>query len=265
MSITVTLGMTSWNQGMSVLPWTLGALKSEANLLMRSGCLPKIVVVDNHSTDGTADYLSTQRRIVVTQTPEPCGVSCLRNHLVEAAFGYRSSYVALLDGDIGVIPHSLMAMIRYLEDHPALSALAMDPLVQAKEWIHASSYCLSVGKVRTDALMYLCGYGVFRLSVFDQVHFEEGGPFATPGWGSEDDDLYLQMVEAGLEVAYVEGYRFYHGTPRSSWTSLRALGIDPLSSFEARREYVFQKWREKRPQHVHSGHLNLLKGQHLRD
>lgn len=263
MSVTVTLGMTSWNQGMRVLPFTLGSMRAEMNLLKRFGYRSHGIVVDNKSTDGTAEYLATQRGIDVTQVPSSCGVSFLRNHLVGGACLLHSDYVVLVDGDVGLIPHSVVAMVRYLHDHPLISAIAMDPLGQTPNWEDSTSYCTAIKKTRADALMYLCGYGVFRRSIFDTVQFEESGPFAGPGWGSEDDDFYLQMVEAGMSAVYVEGYRFHHGTPRSSWPSLRAIGVDPLVSFEVRRNYLLQKWREKRPQRVHSGHLNMIGGQQL--
>lgn len=263
MSVTVTLGMTTWNQGVGVLSLTTSALIRETDRLALVGISSRIHVVDNKSWDGTAECLSSLRKMDCVQVPQSVGVSSLRNIICDWAALNGSDYVAFIDGDIGVIPHSLVSMIRHLELHPDLSAIGMDPLSQVREWDLASPYCHSVEKTRADALMYLCGYGVFRRSVFDTIRFDDSGPFGHIGWGSEDDDLYLQMVEANLISAYVEGFSFYHGTPRSSWASLKHLGIDPIESFEARRDYLMQKWRGKQPQRVHSGHLNILKGQQL--
>lgn len=263
MNVTVTLGMTTWNQGVGTLALTTSALLRESDRLAKVGVDAIVLIVDNKSTDGTAECLSKLKGCVTVQVPQSVGSGVLRNHIITESFLEGSDYVAFLDGDIAVIPYSIVTMVRHLEQNRDLYAVGMDPVAQTMDWGSSSTYCGSALHHRRDALMYLCGYGVFRQSVFDTIRFDESGPFGEVGWGSEDDDLFLQMVEAEMPADYLEGYTFYHGTPRSSWPSLRALGIDPLQSFETRREYLLQKWRALRPQHVHSGHLNLLKGQQL--
>lgn len=262
MSVTVTLGMTTWNTWTQT-PWNMTALLMELGRLNAAGFHASLVCADNASLDGTGEYLDAfhkRGRLTALHVESPVGVSVLRNAIVRHSAG--SDYILFVDGDIEVIPHSVVAMVRGLEEYPHEHALAMDPLNTTSVKEEATHYCPIVRDVRREALMYLCGYGLFRRSVFETIRFEESGPFASPGWGSEDDDLHLQMLEAGMRANYVLGYTYYHGERHSSWPSLKALGIDPLKSHEERRGALMTKWRKPGFLRI-ADRLPLLEGQHL--
>jgi hypothetical protein len=264
--VTVTLGMTAWNT-VAATTQCVAALMNELDRLKAANISADVVLLDNASWDGTGDVLrETYRRhagdVQLVEEGAPTSSSCCRNVIIEQ--GGHADYLVLLDGDIQVIPHSIVAMVRHLEEHPSLMALAMNPVFQTNQPDAAAQYCRSVRDTSVDALMYLCGYGLFRSEVFETVTFDEGGPLGQCGWGSEDDDFYLGMVEAQMPVRYVDGYRFLHHQPRSSWASLRKLGIDPIKSFEARRGYVLAKWRNARPVHL-EGRFSLIAAQHLHE
>jgi glycosyltransferase involved in cell wall biosynthesis len=262
MSVTVTLGMTLWNHGIEA-PFSIASLIAEKTRLEAAGYEANVILVDNASWDTTgkvAEEAATRNDDVKCLIlPAPDSSSLCRNTILDLAHG--DDFVAFIDGDIEVIPHSLVSMLRYLEDHPRLAALAMNPVYQTKDRTQVPTYCRFVRNVSREPLMYLCGYGIFRMSLMGWMRFEESGPLGQCGWGSEDDDFWLEMVEAGLDAAYVDDFRYYH-TCHSSWPSLTTLGIDPLASFEKRRRYVLDKWTARRPDKVHSGHLTLIQGQH---
>lgn len=265
MSVTVTLGMTLWNNGV-LAPLTISALVKEHERLLTGGLQSRVLFLDNASWDGTnevADYTSRlhQEGVDCEIVDAPMSATSLRNMLVDAS--KESDYLVLVDGDIEVLPHSIIAMIHYLSDHPSVSAIAMDPLLQRAKREECDTYCRSIATVRRDPLMYLCGYGVFDRTLFRQVAFDEEGPLGQCGWGSEDDDFWFQMVDLECEAVYATGFAYYHPEPRSSWSSLKAIGIDPVSNFEARRAYVMQKWRDRRSERV-AALLHLLEAQHVR-
>lgn len=266
MSVTVTLGMVTWNTRKATL-LTLAALLNEHARLEAGGYSVNVELIDNASWDGTADLLraaaKSNRRDVQCEVLEaPVAVSTARNLLVERAVA--SDYLVFVDGDIEVIPHSIVAMVHYLQDHDRDTAIAMDPCQQTQTREEVSPYCRSIPResLQREALMYLCGYGVFRTDAFEHISFEESGPLGQCGWGCEDDDLWLQMVEQQMRAVYTNAFRFYHVEPHSSWPSLRALGIDPIQTYEARRNAILAKWRGLNPLHL-EGRLNLIAGQHL--
>lgn len=265
MSVTVTVGMIIWNQG-SLAPVTLAALMMERQRLEAAGYEAHVDILDNASWDGTwnlvQETIKKHRRVASCQDMgAPASATTLRNLILDRSEG--DDYVAFIDGDIEIVPHSLVALLHALDAHPSLSAMAMDPLLQRSSREEADSYCRSIGIIRHDPLMYLCGYGIFHRNVFDHLRFDEEGPLGQCGWGSEDDDLWLQMLDKDYAAAYAGGCSYYHPEPRSSWRSLEALGIDPRQSFADRRAYVQQKWRDRRSEKV-SDRLTLLEAQHVR-
>lgn len=265
MSVTVTLGMVTWNN-IGAIPLTLASLVQERERLETAGWHATIEIVDNASWDGTEKVLHETcarypRSVHYEILGAPISSTTARNILIDRSQG--DDYLAFVDGDIAVVPHSLVAFLHYLSDHDRLSAIAMDPLAQTMHPAKASPYCRSVRETRRDPLMYLCGYAMFRRGLFDALAFDEEGPLGQCGWGSEDDDLWLQMVEEDCQAVYAEGFTFYHGSPHGSWPSLQFLGIDPQTSFEARRRYVLDKWRERRVEAT-APLLTLLQGQHVR-
>lgn len=264
MSVTVTLGMILWNQG-ALAPLTIASVMAERQRLQTAGYHANVALIDNASWDGTA-VVATEaathhgRDASCDVLEAPASATTIRNSLIDMSQG--DDYVAFIDGDIEIVPHSFVAMLHYLSDSSSLSAMAFDPLSQCSDRSKMAGYCRSVAGIRRDPLMYLCGYGLFRRDIFDHLSFDESGPLGQCGWGMEDDDLWFSLVEAGYEATYAEGFSFYHPQPRSSWDSLRALGINPLTNYEARKDYVLQKWRQKRSERV-APLMRLLEAQHV--
>lgn len=256
--VTITLGLLVWNNATVGLD-SLTALIREAQGLTTAGFPAEVIVLDNGSYDDFHAQASSSTARVYRLSGN-IGISRGRNFLVDTALSNRSSYVLLMDGDIEVVPGSVLEMVRFLESHPAWAGLCPSPL--SSTWTrdevtpHASP--ITEQDLSCDALMYVCGYGLFRTPLFSMVRFETGGPFGLPGWGHEDNDFYCQLVDRQQRVDYVTGLVYLHRHPHSSWVQLQNIGVDIESAFNARRAYLLRKWRT---QSAVSGILQLMRAQ----
>lgn len=75
----------------------------------------EVIVVDNNSQDGTADFLSQQKEIRVINNQVNVGYSKAVNIGIKAA---ASDMLLILNPDIAVIPGSIEVMLNYLVSHP---------------------------------------------------------------------------------------------------------------------------------------------------
>jgi hypothetical protein len=50
------------------------------------------------------------------------------------------------------------------------------------------------------------------------------------------------MLVKGYRIQCFKGMTYLHRNMHSSMRILRALGVDPVSNYEARKRYVIQKW-----------------------
>jgi len=79
----------------------------------------EIVVVDDCSTDSSLEIASLiyDPRLKIIKMPENRGVSAARNRGLEYAFG---EYIVFLDADDMLMPSSIKARVKYLDDHPTV-------------------------------------------------------------------------------------------------------------------------------------------------
>lgn len=95
----------------------------------------EIIVVDNHSRDGTLDMLRSEfPGTVVIENPENFGTAYSRNQAIHAA---RGEYVWFLDSDTR-IPHPdvLENMVRFFRDHPDTGSVGGQMIVEGEEWLY---------------------------------------------------------------------------------------------------------------------------------
>ncbi|MDQ4142413.1 MAG: glycosyltransferase [Actinomycetota bacterium] len=113
--------MTSWRSVSVVIPTRnrrslLGrALRS---VLAQQGIEQEVIVVDDGSTDGTADYVDSlaDRRVALVRHEESLGVTAARNAGIAAASAH---WVAFIDDDDVWAPAKLHAQLKALESTPA--------------------------------------------------------------------------------------------------------------------------------------------------
>ena len=203
-SAPVTVVIATWNRG----PELIGTLARLRALPER----PPVVVVDNGSTDGTAE-------LVRANHPDP-GVQVvgLRRNRGGAArtVGARlvdSPYVAFSDDDSWWAPGALVRAAGLLDRHPRLAVLAARVLVGPEGRL--DPVCDEMARsplARADDLpgpsvlgFIACG-AVVRRSAFLEV----GGFDARLGVGGEEELLSVDLAARGWGLAYVEEVVAHH-------------------------------------------------------
>jgi GT2 family glycosyltransferase len=177
---------------------------------------PRVVVVDNGSTDGTAATLRARfpevRCLVLQGNLGAAG----RNAGIAAL---ETPYVALCDDDTWWEPGSLARAAALLDAYPRLAVLTgrvlvgpenrLDPTCQEM----ADSPIRGAGPLPGPALVgFLAGASMIRRSAFLQVGGFEPRFFI----GGEEELLTLDLLSAGWELAYVEDVVVHHHPSEAS-------------------------------------------------
>ena len=117
---TVLLALLTWNTAAPSLE-SLEAHVREARILRRLGHDARICVVDNGSSDGTAEELrkiegklDVPHRFILN--PENMGNSRARNQIIDHMLESGTDYLLFVDGDIELVPFSTFVMLRYMEN-----------------------------------------------------------------------------------------------------------------------------------------------------
>lgn len=179
---------------------------------------PPVIVVDNGSSDGTADALSALPGVQVISPGRNLG-SAGRTLGVEAA---RSPYVAFSDDDSWWAPGALSRAAELFEHHPRLGLLAGHTLVgpsQRPDPLNAMLAAAPLGREPDlpgpSVLGFLACAAVVRRSAYLQV----GGFHPRLGIGGEEQLLAVDLAAAGWGLAYVADVVAHHhpdpGRPRT--------------------------------------------------
>ena len=187
-------------------PELLGTLARLAALQER----PSIVVVDNGSTDGTAE-------LVLAHHPGVQLVGLRRNRGAAArTVGARlvdSPYVAFSDDDSWWAPGALARAAELLDRHPRLAVLAARVLVGPEERL--DPVCDQMAHSPLPAADDLPGPPVLGFiacgAVVRRAAFLEAGGFDVRlGVGGEEELLSIDLVARGWGLAYVEEVVAHH-------------------------------------------------------
>jgi GT2 family glycosyltransferase len=187
----------------------------------------KVVVVDNDSTDGSADAVEENfPQAHLIRNPENTGVSMGRNTGWRYADeNYEFDYVIFLDDDTVVTPNFLTRLVEAYQQHPEAGVLAGKAFTSFEK-----NQLMSVG-IRANlysGLVYDLGVGendngqydepreidaaggfafMVRADLFRQLNaFDEH--YSPYGW--EDVDFSLRAREAGYTVRYVPDAKLCH-------------------------------------------------------
>jgi glycosyltransferase involved in cell wall biosynthesis len=224
----ISVCIINWNW-LEILKQSLENLKAEN---------AEVIVLDNGSVDGSAEWLNKQNCLKAILLKENQGSSVGRNMMIRESQG---KYILLMDSDIIYIPGSLAYMVKRLSECPAqIVALGFTP------WNYVCDMNKYTGKLPPcDAPMKMNGnlpfaptqYGLFKREIFDICTFDENFGI---GWGGEDDDLYRQMQKHGYDVRFVD-CQYYHAKGTPKWTERHKLISDTV---QKRRDYLERKWRK---------------------
>ena len=149
----------------------------------------EVLVVDNGSTDGTADLLARRRDVRVISLAENEGVPA-RNLALAAA---RGKYVAFLEDNVRPVGQALAQAVSYLGRHPKTAAVV-------------GRVMLPDGSADAPALpsVLMSGASVVRKSAVDEV----GGFAAEFFRQAADYELSFRLWRAGYRIQRFEDLRF---------------------------------------------------------
>jgi glycosyltransferase involved in cell wall biosynthesis len=167
----------------------------------------EILVVDNGSTDGTADVLTGRRNVRVISLAENEGVPA-RNLALAAA---RGKYVAFLEDDVRPVGRALAQAMTYLGRHPKTAAVV-------------GRVILPDGSADAPALpsVLMSGASVARMSALNEV----GGFAAEFFRQAADYDLSFRLWRAGYRIQRFEDLQFARETSVESKPSAVTCGMD---------------------------------------
>lgn len=262
---TILLSLLTWNTMEPSLE-SLAAHVREARMLRRLGHDARICVVDNGSTDGTAEQLrNLEGKIDVPHrfilNGENLGNSRARNQIIAHLLETGADYVLFVDGDIEIVPFSSFVMLTHMESSGrSLGCFGAYSFTCTPERDKATPVLFSLAgcQIHTSDALAWTQYGIFRREMFeDGIRFDEEGPFGEPGHGLEDVDFAFQMNQLNYLNQYFSGICYLHRNMSSSVGLLSRQGLNPTERYYSRRDYVLQKW-ENVPE-ISAGPLNWVR------
>lgn len=213
------------------LGFTKGCLAS----LREHAADSEIVVVDNGSTDGTAEYLTAQAGIAVIRNAENRGCAPAWNQGVAASGG---EWVVILNNDVIVTAGWLEGLLAFAGRErldivsPAIreGALEYDLRGYARDFVSRMAGLRRIGVA--DGICFMVGRRVFEaVGEFDE-NFRIGQ--------FEDVDFFRRAAAAGFRLGTTGGAFIHHF---GSVTQDAIRGRRSARPYEAEnREYYRRKW-----------------------
>ena len=165
---------------------------------------PRVVVVDNASTDGTTDVVRRRHPAVdVVRLDSPRGSSA-RNVGVESV---DAPYVAFADDDSWWAPGALTTAADLFDRHPRLGLLTGKVLVGSEKRVDRISDDMAASPLPpapelpgVPVLGFLACAAIVRREAFRQA----GGFHELAGFGGEETLLAMDLAAAGWGLSYVE-------------------------------------------------------------
>jgi GT2 family glycosyltransferase len=177
---------------------------------------PRVVVVDNGSTDGTPDAI--RRRFP--------GISCVALSENLGAAGRNAGvaaldrpYVALCDDDTWWEPGSLRRAADLLDRYTRLALITGRVLVGPENRLDPTCRVMGASSIRSEVALpgpallgFLAGASMIRRAAF----LEAGGFERRFFLGGEEELLALDLVSAGWELSYVDEVVIHHHPSQTS-------------------------------------------------
>ncbi len=194
---------------------------------------PKIIVVDNGSTDETVECVQRDfPHIELIQAGANLGAAG-RNLGVERV---RTPYVAFSDDDTWWAPGALSKAATILDRHPNITVLVARIMVGVDERADPASMAMSqsplghVPGVGPLLVGFMAGASVMRSSAFRQA----GGYWRDFFIGGEEALLAMDILDAGGQIVYAPMLQVHH------WPS--SLRDSPLRGRLVARNAIWTAW-----------------------
>lgn len=157
----------------------------------------ELIVVDDGSTDGTADALARYGNAITVVRQPNGGMSNARNAGIKRA---RGRYLAFLDADDRWLPEKLARQVSLLETDPTLVFCAAKALLEDADGHRQGEWCCSRG-TRADVSEIFANHaavagGASSVLARRDAVVELGG-FDEALYGAEDTDLWIRLAAHG--------------------------------------------------------------------
>jgi len=222
----------NWNW-LEILKLTIDKLRLERNTVDF-----EVIVLDNGSNDGSADWLREQSDIITILNTENLGSAIGRNQMIKIAKG---DYILMLDSDILYLNGSLEYFAsRFNELDSNAKCVGFNPNYFTNNLNNYKAQLPKLDSIlkkhHTSFASYaLTQYGLFKQDMFNSVMFDEN---YVVGYGCEDDDLYFQMQLLGWDV-YQTDCLYYHAKETEKWNKRHVLSE---VNYYDRAGYFREKW-----------------------
>jgi glycosyltransferase involved in cell wall biosynthesis len=164
----------------------------------------EIILIDDGSTDGTAEIISSLPDVISIRT-QNSGPSAARNRGVAAA---TQEFVAFLDADDLWPDESLGIRLARFDQEPALDVVLGLSLWISEPGVHEA------WAPSGEHIAPLVGAALFRRSVFDRI-----GLFDTDLRFGEDQDFFLRLREHDLNLAVLQTSTLHYRRHGSNMTA----------------------------------------------
>lgn len=182
---------------------------------------PPVIVVDNASTDGTADMVRSRHAGVTLVTPGANLGAVGRNLGVLLA---DSPYVAFCDDDTWYDPGALRRAADLLDAHPSLAVVTASITVEPDGRL--DSICAEMAESPLDRTPGIPGHPLLSflagVSVLRRDAFLAAGGFSSRLWlGGEEELLASDLARTGWQMSYVPEIVAHHRASRLRDADLR--------------------------------------------
>ena len=193
-----------------------------------------IVVVDNASTDGTAEFLATRPRLRVITNRQNRACAAAWNQGFQAR---RTPWTVFLNNDTVLPPGWLESLIAFAEQNglgvasPAMSEGELDYDLNTFARTFTARMKNVARRGTASGACFLVARPVFAIAGGFDENFTRGG--------HEDDDFFMRVRAAGFQLAASgSAYIHHYGS-----MTRRAVALERGSSRAETVGYFRQKWK----------------------
>lgn len=234
-----------------VLCWNeLNVARDSVRRLLKEPGVDQVVLVDNGSTDGSAEYFSSLQkdRFQFVGLPSNLGPSVGRNKGIGICTGDR---IFLIDGDILYVPGTLATYHKILDANPDAFCVGQSDFEHVMTVGHNGVLDPQEAELRMPEEytisdwfpMAWTQYGLFVGDLLREVKFYDKGAFGEQGYGLEDDWFYHDMKARGLTSLSVNKPVYYHEAHTGIKEIIKASSRELLiKNMEKRRAIFYERW-----------------------
>ena len=212
----------------------------------------EIIVIDDGSTDATAEVAGSYGDKVILIQQKNAGVSVARNAGIEAATG---NWIAFLDADDEWLPEKLKLQAEHLQGNPDLrwsfTNLSWDKTERHRfEPVHPAKRLSEVQGDRPFFEDYFHAFvkGFYASTITVIIHksvFETVGTFEPGMKRAQDSDLWYRIAYQYPKVGYLpEPLAIYHLDTQGSSTKIND-DVDCMANLVCRHEKLSRKYNRR--------------------